>query len=201
MTDLSSAALRSALQRILTKPTPDDLWGVQAELLGLGADGAQKARQVAGQFHSFLRDVESKVASRGASRMSAILTTASVSSVGLQEMLAEEENPLRRLFASGVTAMLEVGGAMKGVEAWEVEAALVYYDVAWFLYEELWEVSLAGQPELSRQERKALFDKLLRPVLDPNVDGAVKSAVLIRFFQIALAARLWPLLKDAGTAD
>jgi hypothetical protein len=200
MTETSTSSLASALQRILTAPTPDELWRVQAELLAVGTDAARRAREVAGEFHSFLRDLQSKVASRGASRMSAILTTASVSSVGLQEMLAEEENPLRRLFASGVTAMLEVAGALKGVEAWEVEAALVYYDVAWYLYGELWEVSLAGQPDLSEEERKTLLDKLLGPALDPDVDAAVKSAVLVRFFQIALAARMWPLLKG-GEAD
>jgi hypothetical protein len=133
--------------------------------------------------------------------MSAILTTASVSSVGLQEMLAEKEDPLRRLFASGVTAMLEVGGAMKGVEAWEVEASLVYYDVAWYLYGELWEVSLASRPELSQAERQAFVGQLLKPVLDPKMAGATKSAVLIWFLQIALVARMWPLLKGAGAAD
>jgi hypothetical protein len=196
MTETSRANLSAALQRILTTPTPDDLWDVQAELLALGGDAADKAREVAGRFHSFLRDLESKVASRSASQMSAILTTASVSSVGLQEMLAEEEDPLRRLFASGVTAMLEVAGAMKGVEAWEVEAALVYYDVAWYLYGELWEMSLAGRPDLDHRHRKALLDQLLRPVFDAEIDGAVKSAVLVRFLQIALTARLWPLLLE-----
>jgi len=198
MTETSGSSLRSALERILTKPTPDDLWQLQAELLALGTDAAQEAREVAGQFHSFLRDLESKVASRSASQMSAILTTASVSSVGLQEMLAEEEDPLRRLFASGVTAILEVAGAMKGVEAWEVEAALVYYDVAWYLYGELWEVSRTSLPELSHAERTALFDQLLKPVLDSDIEGAAKSAVLVRFFQVVLAARILPLLRAGG---
>jgi len=201
MTETSTSSLTAALQRILAAPTPDELWRVQAELLAVGTGAAQKAREVAGEFHSFLRDLQSKVASRSASRMSAILTTASVSSVGLQEMLAEEENPLRRLFASGVTAMLEVAGAMKGVEAWEVEAALVHYDVAWYLYGELWELSLAGRPDLSDDDRKTLLDKLLGPVLDPDVDATVKSAVLVRFFQIALAARMWPLLKRVGAGQ
>jgi len=195
MTETPGSSLSSALKRVLSTPTPDDLWRLQAELLARGGDAAQKAREVAGQFHSFLRDLESKVASRSASQLSAILTTASVSSVGLQEMLAEKEDPLRRLFASGVTAMLEVAGAAKAVEAWEVEASLVYYDVAWYLYAELWQLSLASRPDLSDEERKSLVDQLLGPVLDPNVDGAVKSAVLVRFFQIALAARTWPLLK------
>lgn len=198
MTETSTSSLIAALQRILTAPTPDELWRVQAELLAVGTDAAQKAREVAGEFHSFLRDLQSKVASRSASRWGAFLETASVSSVGLQEMLAEKEDPLRRLIASGVTAMLEVAAALKNVEAWETEALLVNYDVAWYLYGELWEVSLAGRPDLSDDDRKTLLDTLLGPVLDPEVDATVKSAVLVRFFQIALAARMWPLLKGGA---
>lgn len=201
MSDIPASTLTSAVERILTAPVPDDLWGLQAGLLAVGGDDAEKAREVAGQFHSFLRDLESKVASRSASRMGAVLETAAVSSVGLQEMLAEEENPLRRLFASGVTAMLEVAAAVKNVEAWEVEASLVYPDVAWYLYGELWEVSMAGRPEMSDTERKALMDQLLKPVLDPTIENAVKSAVLVRFFQIVLTARLLPLLRTVGGGE
>jgi hypothetical protein len=200
MTQTPGSSLTTALERILNTPTHDDLWGLQAELLALGTDAARKAREVAGEFHRFLRDLQSKVTSRSASRWAAVLETSSVASVGLQEMLAEEENPLRRLFASGVTALLEVAAAMKNVEAWETEASLVNYDVAWYLYGELWDVSLAGRPELSDQERKDLLDKLLGPVLDPEVDAALKSAVLVRFFQIVLAARMWPLMKGGGAA-
>jgi hypothetical protein len=201
MTEADTSNLKPILQRILTTPTPEDLWQLQAELLPLGREVAQKALDVAGQFHSFLRDLEGKVASRSASRWGAVLETASVSSVGLQEMLSEQEDPLKRLMASGVTAMLEVAAAMKNVQAWEVEAALVYFDVAWYLYGELWDISAASRPELSAEERKAMTDALLNPALDPEVDGAVKSALLIRLFQVALAARMWPLLRDAGAAS
>jgi len=37
---------------------------------------------------------------------------------------------------------------------------------------------------------------LLEPVLDPHVADATKSAVLVRLFQVVLAARTWPLLSD-----
>lgn len=196
MTEASGLTLSSTLRRILTTPTPDDLWQLQAGLLAIGGAAAHKARDVAGEFYSFLRGLESKTASRSASSASAILTTASVSSVGLQEMLAEQENPLRRLLASGVTAMLEVAGAMKSVEAWEVEASLVHHDVAWYLYGELWDVSLVSRPELSEKERRSLMDQLLKPIVDPDVETAAKSAVLVRFFQIALAARMGALLDS-----
>jgi hypothetical protein len=113
-------------------------------------------------------------------------------------MLAEKEDPLKRLLATGVTAILEVTAAMKNVEAWETEASLVYYDVAWYLYGELWEIARASRPDLGDGERRAMVDQLLGPVLDPGVEGPAKSAVLVCFFQIALVARVLPLLKSGG---
>ena len=83
-------------------------------------------------------------------------------------------------------------------QAWETEAALVYHDVAWYLYGELWEVTEASRPELSFEQRKTFLDQLLKPIVDPKVEATAKSAVLVRFFQIALAARVWPLLQGAA---
>lgn len=122
-----------------------------------------------------------------------------MTSVGIQEMIAEQEDPLKRIFASGVTAMLEVGAAVKNVQAWEVEASLMYYDVAWYLYGELWDVSLAARPELSLKERQGFIDQLLKPVIDPKVADTVKAALLVRLFQVALVARIWPLLTNTDT--
>jgi hypothetical protein len=139
--------------------------------------------------------MESKRASRSASRRGAALGTAAVASVGLQEMFAAQKDPIRSLLASGVTAMLEVGSAVKSAEAWEVEASLLYYDMAWYLYGELWAVSLAARPDLSTDQRRAHAELLLQPVLDPDVADATKSALLIRLFQVVLAARMWPLLN------
>jgi hypothetical protein len=197
MSQVSRSSLETTLKRVLTAPTPDDLWKLQADLLELGGELAQRAREVAGAFHSCLRDLESKIKSRNASRWGAVLATAAVSSVGLQEMIAEQEDPLQRLFASGVTAMLEIGSATKNVQAWEVEAALMYYDLAWYLYGELWEVSQANQAELSKKARRVYLDQLLKPVLDPATPEAIKSALLIRLFQVVLAARMQPLLDQS----
>ncbi|MBN1220283.1 MAG: hypothetical protein JXM69_15245 [Anaerolineae bacterium] len=196
MTPTKNSNLPVTLSRILTTPSPDDLWELQAYLLELGGEPAHQARQVAGAFHSYLRDLASKVASRNASRWGAILATAAVSSVGLQEMIAEQEDPLQRLFSSGVTAMFEIGSAAKNVQAWEVEAALVNYDVAWYLYGELWDISSTTRPELPAQERRSYLAQLLKPVLDPATASATKSVLLVRLFQLVLAARIQPLLAD-----
>jgi hypothetical protein len=188
------AGLRASLERVLTAPTPESLWQIHKDLLALGGEEARKAREVAGAFHGFLRNLESKTASRSASRQGAALGTAAVVNVGLEEMFAAQKNPLTGLLAGGVTALLEVGSALKIAHAWEVEASLLYYDLAWYLYAELWDVSLTARPELSPAQRRAWTDLLVQPVSDPEVAGATKSALLIRFFQVVLAARVWPLL-------
>lgn len=201
MTEPIIASLRSVLERVLTTPTPEDVWRIQKDLLALGGETAGQARQVAGAFHGCLRNMQSKSASRSASRRGAVLGTAAIASVSLQEMFAAQKDPLRGLLASGVTAMLDVGAAIKGAEAWEVEASLMFYDLAWYLYGELWDISLAARPELSAEQRRACTDLLVEPVLDPDVAGAVKSALLIRLFQVVLAARIWPLLNGAEPAQ
>ncbi len=196
MTQEVTKTLDLALKRIMIAPTVEDLWSLQADLLALATEDALHARRVAGEFHKCLRCFESKAASRSASRWGAVLETASVTSVSVQEMLARQEAPLKRLLASSVTALLEVAAAAKNVEAWETEAALMYYDVGWYVYGELWDVSLLTNPNLSAEERKATVDQLLRPVIDPEVADAAKSALIVGLFQVLLSARMAPLLKQ-----
>jgi hypothetical protein len=195
-----TATASATLGRILAAPTPQDLWEIQKDLLAIGGEPAERARSVARAFHSCLRNLDSKTASRSASRWGAVLGTAAVSSVGVQEMLAEQADPLRRLLASGVSALLEVGASVKTAQAWEVEVGLMYDDMAWYLYGELWDVSRASRPELPSPERKAQIDLLLDPVLDPQVPDKVKAALLVQLFQAVLAARVTPLLDAAPSS-
>jgi len=195
MSATPAPSVKAALDRILAEPTPRDLWELQKDLLTMGGEPAERARAVARAFHGCLRNLDSKTSSRSASRLGAVLGTAAVTSVGLQEMLAEQENRTRRLMASGVAALLEVGASVKTAQAWEVEVGLMYDDMAWYLYGELWEISRTSTPRLTPAERRAQIDLLVQPVLDPKVADNVKAALLVQLFQAALAARLWPLLK------
>ena len=195
-----AGTLNATLKRILLKPTVADLWQLQAELLEYGGDTAKRARAVAGEFHSCLRTLESKVASRGASRWGAILAAAAVTSVGLQEMIAQQKACAKRFLGSALATALEIGGAAKNVEAWEVEAALMYYDLAWYLYGELWEISLAMRPELPSGERRQTVQELVKPIMDKEVPEATKSALLVSLFQMLLAAHV-SLLTAAEPAQ
>lgn len=190
------SGLRTTLECVLTAPTAADLWKLQAYLLAAGGDEARLARSTAGVFHSYLQDLESKISSRQASRLAAALAAAAVSSVSLQELLIEREQPLQRILGSITSAMLEIGSATQSVRAWEIETSLVHYQAAWHLYGELWDISLTARPELSWQERRAFAEQLILPVLSYDTPGTIKTILLIKLFQAVLLARLLPLLMD-----
>lgn len=187
--------LNATLQRILTEPTSADLWQLQGDLLAVGTEEARRARQVAGDFYAYLSDLESKITSRRHSRWGAILETASVTSVGLQDLIDEEVDVFKRLIASGGTALLEISAAYKNVKAWEVEAALVHRDAAWALYGELWDISTTMLPELSADQRRAHLDALLGPAASPDMPAGDKAVLLVKLFQVVLAVRLTPVLS------
>ena len=189
-------AARAALDRILTEPTPDGLWQLQKALLVTGGEQAAQARTVARAFHACLRALRSKAESRSASRWGAVLGTAAVASVTLPDMLQEQDRSIRSLIQNALPAALEVGSAAKSAQAWEVEAGLVYDEFAWFLYEELWDLSLTERPELGPTERRERIDELLDPLLDPALPDGDRGVLVVDVFRAVLAARMKPLLDE-----
>jgi hypothetical protein len=194
VSETARSMAQAAFDRILVEPTPADLWQLQKALLVISGEPADRARAVARAFHACLRNLESKSASRSASRWGAILGTAAVASVSVDELADTRESALSRLLQSGVPAMLEVGSAMKSAQAWEVDAGLIYDDMAWFLYDELWDVSTSARPELSASERRIEIDRVLDPLLDATTPDADRAAIVVDVFRAVLAARFVPLI-------
>ena len=193
MSETALAAARATFDRILVEPAPADLWELQKALLIIGTAPAVRARLVARAFHGFLRSLESKSASRSASRWGAVLGTAAVGSVSLGGMAEEQEDALDRLLQTAVPALLEIGAAVKSAQAWEVEAGLIYDDLAWFLYDELWDVSATARPELSPDERRGQIEIVLDPLLDADSSDDDRAILVVNVFRAVLAARLVPL--------
>lgn len=195
MTGSTTDALRSSFERVLTGPTPQDLWELQKVLLTVGGEGADRARRVAREFHACLRTLESKSASRSASRWGAVLGTAAIGAISLQELRDKQERGLEELLQLALPAILEVGAAVETAEAWEVEARLIYDQFAWFLYEELWGVSEARQPRMPGDERRSLIDSVLDPLMDPDVPDDDRATLVVDVFMSVLAARVLPLIS------
>jgi hypothetical protein len=187
--------LRSSFERVLAIPTPDELWALQKTLLTIGSAEAARARGVARTFHACLRTLASKSASRTASRWSAVLGTAAVGSISLPELRGRQERGLGELLERAIIpGALEIGAALQSAEAWEIEARLIYDEFAWFLYEELWDVSATARPDLAADERRQRIDELLDPLLDPTLPDVDRATLLVDVFRSVLAARVLPLL-------
>ncbi len=186
--------LLSSLERLLANPTPDDLWQFQKALLVAGGPEAAHARGVARAFHACLRALESKSASRSASRWGAVLGTAAVASVSLPELRDRQERGLGELLEGALPAILEVGAALRSAEAWEIEAGLIYDEFAWFLYEELWDISLGIRPELTAAERGQRVAQVLDPLLDSDLPDHDRATLVVDVFRSVLAARVLPLM-------
>ncbi len=187
-------ALRSSFDRLLASPTAHDLWDLQKILLAVGGAGAARARVVARAFHSCLRTLESKSASRTASRWGAVLGSAAVGSISLPELRDRQDRGLEELLERALPAVLEIGAAMQTAAAWEIEARLIYDEFAWFLYEELWDVSTTRRPDMSVDERRRRIDAVLDPLLDTGLPDADRARLVADVFMSVLAARVLPLL-------
>jgi hypothetical protein len=195
VTDTAVDIAGAAFERILAEPTAGDLWTLQKTLLEVGGAPALRARIVAREFHGCLRALESKSASRSASRWGAALGTAAVGSVSLPELLRRQDLALEQLLESALPAVLEIGSSVRSAQAWEVEAQLIYDDFAWFLYEELWDISGRAQPDLSVDERRARVDQVVDPLLDTSIPDADRAALLVETFRCVLAARMLAVLE------
>jgi hypothetical protein len=197
VTDLARDTLRSSFEGILENPTPDELWAFQKALLVDDGPEAARARDVARAFHSCLRTLESKAASRAASRWGAVLGTAAVASVSLPEIRNRQVHGLQGLLEHGLPAVLEVGSALESAKAWEIEAGLVYDEFAWFLYQELWDISRSVRAELTTDERRGQIDAVLDPLLDPDLPDSDRATLVVDLFRSVLAARALPLFSNS----
>jgi hypothetical protein len=77
-----------------------------------------------------------------------------------------------------------------------VEARLVYDDLAWFLYDELWDVSTSARPDLSPDERRGEVALVIDPLLDAAVPDGDRAALVVNVFRTVLAARCMPLFEE-----
>jgi hypothetical protein len=196
VTDTALVEARASFERIMADPSPADLWTLQQALLVVGTEPAARARAVARSFHACLRNLESKSASRAASRWGAVLGTVAVGSVSVGEAGSTRRAALQGLVHGAVPAVLEVGAALKSAQAWEVEAGLVYDDLAWFLYDELWDVSTSARPDLSPDERRGEVALVIDPLLDAAVPDGDRAALVVNVFRTVLAARCMPLFEE-----
>jgi hypothetical protein len=196
-------SLHDAVQAILRCPTPEALVALQGSLLARRErdEVVDGALEIAGRFHGYLCDLQSKITARDFSELASRLDIGAVGAVALENILAAQgESFWQRLSMGGLAEVLMVAASRQYVKGWEVEAGLVHTQSTWFLTEALWQASADMQPDLAPDQRWQAIQSLLAPAADPGVPAPDKAVLLGRIFQILLLTQLARLLAatDSG---
>lgn len=187
------------LQPILSAPTPAALVALQGVLLQSGGQaGAAEALAVAGEFHAYLSELQSKLTAKEFNELASRLDIGAVGVVAMQTLVTtgRGEKFWERLLLGALGETLMVGASRQYIRAWDVETGLVHSRAAWYLAEILWRASAEMQPDLDPRRRWQAIEQLLAPAHSAGVPAPDKAALLGRVFQILLLtylARLLPI--------
>jgi hypothetical protein len=184
-------ALSSTLAEVLSKPTPETLWHLRADLLEYGLGSDSRLLIIVDEFYRFVNQLVASSTAREYSHIASILDMAAVAGVAVQNLLEEKDSEewWRRFVVGAASEGMMVLAARQYVKAWEVEMRSDYNAAAWFLAQEYWHLSMDLQPDLASKRRRELIDQLFGPFLEEQVEGSVKVGLIVRLFQILLLAR------------
>jgi hypothetical protein len=186
------------LQPIMAGPTPDALVALQGALLALEVEGeaVERALEIAGQFHTYLSELQSKITAKQYNEMASRLDIGAVGTVALENLVAtRKEEFWKRLLLGGLGETLMVAASRQYIRAWDAETTLVHTQAAWYLSEALWRASRQMQPDLPPEQRWQAIQGLLAPAYAADTPASAKAVLLGRVFQVLLLthlARLWP---------
>ena len=184
---------------LLRHPTPADLYRLGALLREQMRDAPARAAlsaalKVTSDYHTFLSSIQAKMTAEGYNKLASLLDLGAVGTVTLQNLLAEREHLLKRLLVGSIGESLMLIGSLQYIKAWEQETRALHEQAAWRLYDALWELSLAGQPDAPGTTRRQIIDALLTPCFDPELQAVHKTVYIGWMFQLVLLA----LLPRAG---
>jgi hypothetical protein len=189
------------LGRLMTEPSPTDLLALQTRLLVAEssterADAACRALEVAREFHAYLSELEAKYSARDYSELASLLDIGAVGAVALENLIEAGESLTRRMFLGGLSEVLMVTASRQYVKAWSREIQPVHMKAIWFLRAALWRLSVEGRPEMRVDERIAMVDGLLAPVLAGEEANQTRPALVGRLFQVLLLIYLAQVLPS-----
>ncbi len=192
--------LHDALRAVLTGPTPEALVALQGALLlsGRQGEGVDHALEIAGHFHGYLCELQSKITARDYSELASRLDIGAVGTVALENIVAtEKEQFWQRLLLGGLGETLMVAASRQYIKAWEAETGVVHSRAAWYLAGALWRTSAEMQPDLPAERRWKAIESLLAPAYDRDVPASQKAVLLGHLFQMLLLTHLaWIITAD-----
>ena len=191
-------SIRSAMGSVLRRPTPAALVDLQGALMASGLHGPalDNVLEIAGQFFSYLCELNSKGTARDFSELASRLDIGAVGAVALENVVAGGDGDIWRGALLGLLGEgLMVAASRQYVKAWEVEASQVHTCAAWHLTDAMWRASTEMQPEASPEDRWESIQNLLAPVYAADTPAADKALLLGRIYQVLLLSHVTRLLK------
>jgi len=189
--------LQTIAQKVLTQPTPADLWELYGLLLRVGAPVDGPLVRIVEAAHHYLCDLQSKATARQYSELASMLDIGAVGGVALENLIGGgREHLLNRFLLGTFSESLMVMASRQYVRGWSAELRSVHCQAAWFLAGHWFSLSQQLQPELADDERWAHIDQLLAPARSDETPNEVKAVLLGRLFQLLLLAHLLPLLTS-----
>jgi hypothetical protein len=188
--------LPDILRPILTAPTPAALVALQGALLMAGRGGdAAESLAIAGEFHAYLSELQSKLTAKEYNELASRLDIGAVGVVALENLIqTDREQFWERLLLGAMSEILMVAASRQYIRAWDSETGLVHRRAAWYLAEALWRTSAEMQPDLAPSRRWEAIQQLLAPAYSAGVPAPEKAVLLGRVFQILLLTYLARLL-------
>ncbi|MFC2023853.1 hypothetical protein ACFLT5_03875 [Chloroflexota bacterium] len=190
--------IREAMREILRRPTPAALVELQGALMasGMQGDGLEQALEIAGQFFSYLCELNTKGTARDLSELASRLDIGAVGAVALENIVTSKGEELWRGALLGLLGEgLMVAASRQYVKAWEVEAGQVHTCAAWHLTEALWRASMEMQPDTPPEDRWQSIQTLLAPVYLADTPATEKALLLGRVYQLLLLSHVTRLLQ------
>ena len=190
--------IREAMGPVLRRPTPAALVGLQGALMASGMQGEalEDALEIAGQFFSYLCELNSKGTARDFSELASRLDIGAVGAVALENIVAGGGEGFWRGALLGLLSEgLMVAASRQYVRAWEVEAGQVHTCAAWHLTDALWRASMEMQPDAAAEDRWKSIQTLLAPVYSVGTPATDKALLLGRIYQLLLLSHVARLLQ------
>lgn len=187
--------LMQSLETVLRRPDPAALVALQEALLLETAPSPQRDHclAVAGEFHRYLLELQSRLSARQYSELASWLDIAAVGLVAFQEVISGTATGWRDLLVGLASETIMAIGSRQYIKAWTAELGPIHAVAAWTLREALWRLSEETQPDLEPAVRLAAVQSLLPDALG-QAQSSAQAMVLGRLFQILLLIRLGRLL-------
>lgn len=191
--------MNNSLSLVLSSPTPAVLWQLRADLLEGGLPPDAPALAVLDNFFAFLNELSASMSAHEYSKLASLLDIGAVGGVAVQSLIESdmaEGDFWKRLLAGGFSESLMVLASRQYVKAFKAEIASICQSAAWYLFGELWQLSVQHQTELEPAARRQHIETLLAPIRQKEVDDVVKAILIGRLFQTLLLLRLPMEIRD-----